>query len=1267
MGSLETHRPSPEGPRPPAGRVRIDDAGTAARLHSLADAARAIAGATSLDDLLRAVTESARSIVGTHQAVTTRVRDTWEGARSHVSLSDKYAAHRDYDVLPRGLGLVKAVTGENRPLRLTGDEVLAHPEWRGLRDAPPGHPPLPDYLAAPLVSRDGQNIGLVQLSDKVDGTAFTEDDEAVLVQLAHMVSAAVEHVEVAARYEQAVSHLGLALDAGHLGIWEWDYDTDEVRWSPALEQLLGYSPGGFPGTFDAFLDHIHPDDVGEMLGRIEKAQVASSRYDYAYRVRTVDGETRWLEGSGLPVRDLDGEIAGMTGVCLDATERRAVEHDLRREHRITESLQEVGKAVTARLDLSEVLQIVTDTATRLCGAAFGSFFYNVVSDSGESYALYTLSGAPKEAFSRFPMPRATDVFGPTFRGESVVRLDDVTADPRYGRNPPYRGMPEGHLPVRSYLAVPVVLADGEVAGGLFFGHPDRGVFDDEAERFVVGVVGYAAIAIENARLYEAARRELAARQEALEERAAVAARLERTVADLHAAENRYGDLVNSLEAVVWTATLPELAFTFVSDRAEPLLGYPAARFVEETGFWQSIIHPDDREWALTFSANETALGRDHDFEYRAVAADGRIVWLLDVVTVVRDDGGEVTGLQGLMIDVTRRKRAEQRESAQLAVTRVLAESGLSGDAFDEILQGVGRALDMDVAALWIADGDSLSCTHLWTNGRGRTGEFAEVSRRLRLGPGEGLAGRVWQMSRPQWVEDLASASWFVRAQQAAAAELVTGFAVPILVGGQSFGVIDCFSSERRPRDDELLETMSTVVTQLGQSFGRLQAEATLDETMQSLRRRSAQLRRLAEVASAINVLGSVADVLRLVTHEARLLLGAHQAAATVARPGQREAVVQSTSLSEKYAAWRGRGCALGDTLAELVRERGRAVRLSAQAVERLSAGDDFCGPGTDSPPVRGLLAVPLDTPDGSTVGMLWLSDRYTGEFGEDDEAVLVQLGEIASAAVHKTRLYAERSQVADALQRPLQLTPLPSIPSVEVAACYEPYGEMLSVGGDFYDVFRIPSGRWVTILGDVCGKGPEAAALTGLARQTLWAGAQHSDDPAEILALLNEAILRTGSDRFCTAAAVVMETGTDGVHLRFASAGHPPPLVLSADGTVRPVDGEGMLLGMFPEIGVRSTRLTLRPGEAFVLYSDGLTEGGGAATFDGTDLHHAVSGMAGWHAPEIVEGLLAGVRQRRVHQRDDLALLVLRASGASGASGASDASATSVSATSATR
>lgn len=177
-------------------------------------------------------------------------------------------------------------------------------------------------------------------------------------------------------------------------------------------------------------------------------------------------------------------------------------------------LYEVSSSLVGELDLEPLLQRVTDAGTKVVGAQFGAFFYNSVNEHGEAYVLYTLSGAPRQAFEKFGVPRNTPLFSPTFHGQGVIRLDDVLKDSRYGRNPPHHGMPTGHLPVRSYLAVPVKSRSGEVFGGLFFGHPDVGVFTERAERICVGIAAQAAIAIDNAQLFGQVQRELAQRKKA---------------------------------------------------------------------------------------------------------------------------------------------------------------------------------------------------------------------------------------------------------------------------------------------------------------------------------------------------------------------------------------------------------------------------------------------------------------------------------------------------------------------------------------------------------------------------------------------------------------------------------------------------------------------------------------------------------------------------------------------------------------------------------
>ncbi|MEN3334759.1 MAG: hypothetical protein V7641_4124 [Blastocatellia bacterium] len=230
-----------------------------------------------------------------------------------------------------------------------------------------------------------------------------------------------------------------------------------------------------------------------------------------FRLYRPDGEIRDLEYNAraniLPGRHLS--------ILRDVSERERTAVALSEQAEELAAVNHIGRILSAELDVRKIVQALTDAATELTGARFGSFFYNVIDESGASYMLYTLSGVPIEHFKDFPMPRATEIFGPTFRGEGVIRLADVRQDPRYGRNSPYRGIPPGHLPVVSYLAVPVVLRSGEVVGGLFFGHPQANVFTERAERIVAGLAPQAAVAIENARLYEQAQRAITERDELL--------------------------------------------------------------------------------------------------------------------------------------------------------------------------------------------------------------------------------------------------------------------------------------------------------------------------------------------------------------------------------------------------------------------------------------------------------------------------------------------------------------------------------------------------------------------------------------------------------------------------------------------------------------------------------------------------------------------------------------------------------------------------------
>jgi signal transduction histidine kinase len=233
-----------------------------------------------------------------------------------------------------------------------------------------------------------------------------------------------------------------------------------------------------------------------------------------------DRPRAWTTDDLQTLEDLAG--AAMTEVELRAAtaSMQARAATLREEGATLEIINHVGRLLTAELDLATLVQAVTDAATALTGARFGAFFYNALDERGEYYTLYAIAGVPREAFDQFPLPRNTALFGPTFRGDGTIRKADVRQDERFGQNPPYFGLPAGHLPVVSYLAVPVIARAGKVLGGLFFGHPEPDIFDERAERFAVGLAAQAAVAVENARLYQQAQDELSARGRAEAEKEA---------------------------------------------------------------------------------------------------------------------------------------------------------------------------------------------------------------------------------------------------------------------------------------------------------------------------------------------------------------------------------------------------------------------------------------------------------------------------------------------------------------------------------------------------------------------------------------------------------------------------------------------------------------------------------------------------------------------------------------------------------------------------
>ena len=295
-------------------------------------------------------------------------------------------------------------------------------------------------------------------------------------------------------------HLAAIVESSDDAIITKDLNGIITSWNVAAERMFGYTAAEAIGQSVRVLIPAELQDEEDL---VQDKIRAGEKIEHFETVRQrKDGSRLHISLTVSPLRNGQGEVVGASKVARDVSERV----DLlaaAREHAInTEKLAEVGVVVTSTLNRETIVQKVTDTATELTGAQFGAFFYNATDpESGNAYMLHTLSGAPREAFAKFPHPRATALFAPTFYGQGPVRLDDVTKDPRYGKSAPFYGMPPEHLPVRSYLAVPVQGVTGSVLGGLFFGHSECGVFTAQHERLALGVAAWASVALENARLY----------------------------------------------------------------------------------------------------------------------------------------------------------------------------------------------------------------------------------------------------------------------------------------------------------------------------------------------------------------------------------------------------------------------------------------------------------------------------------------------------------------------------------------------------------------------------------------------------------------------------------------------------------------------------------------------------------------------------------------------------------------------------------------------
>ncbi len=461
-------------------------------------------------------------------------------------------------------------------------------------------------------------------------------------------------------------------------------------------------------------------------------------------------------------------------------------------------------------------------------------------------------------------------------------------------------------------------------------------------------------------------------------------------------------------------------------------------------------------------------------------------------------------------------------------------------------------------------------------------------------------------------------------------------ALPLVVGGRSLGVLGLSFTEPRHFDPDEQALLVTIAQLCALTIDRFH--------------RGERLSRLQTLTGHLSRAFTVDDVVRVIMDEPIP-----------------ERVVRSRGL------WLLDHDSGGLRLASPRRDGGKpdesvVVPLDADlpAAEAARTGEavwarGLAEPGTRFPSLAGsgsrsAVAIPLAAED-RVVGVLTLGFDHALPLEDDDRRFLVALAEQAAVALERARLYdserlsrrqaeADRHrtlELARALQTSLLPPRLPDVPGLDLGARYHPALAGLEVGGDFYDVFDT-GGDWAVVVGDVCGKGPEAAALTALARYTIRSVAMDLRHPAQVLRKLNDTLLHHQLDeRFCTVAYGRVVPTVGGVRVAVCRGGHPPPLLLRSTGEIEAIGADGGLIGVFPEIRLWEETAQLHPGDSLVFYTDGVTEAQrDGEQFGDKRMEDVLRSWAGMTAAEVAENLEAAVIDfGGPEPRDDVAILVL--------------------------
>jgi serine phosphatase RsbU (regulator of sigma subunit) len=453
--------------------------------------------------------------------------------------------------------------------------------------------------------------------------------------------------------------------------------------------------------------------------------------------------------------------------------------------------------------------------------------------------------------------------------------------------------------------------------------------------------------------------------------------------------------------------------------------------------------------------------------------------------------------------------------------------------------------------------------------------------------------------------------------------------VPIRIGGEVFGSL--YLADRRDgkpfcdADQQIVEALAGVASAALDNARLLARAEAKERTVEALH----------GLSTALLAGASLDDVLHLLAVRAIDLTGSHLAKIVEVSPGG-EAFAVRTAAGHRAQELAGSRYPFDATIA------GHVVRTAQPAIaadvstdprgqRRWTELDDF-GPWLSVPVWR----------RGKPAGALSVG-RLAGAapFEAEEVSLLQTFAAQASVLLDHGQDRQRADETAETLRRALLPPELPVVPNADVAARYRP--EEAGIGGDFYDVFRLRGDSWGVVIGDICGSGPAAATMTALARHTVRTAAMTVRQPTQVLEALNDALLRRSEDEgFCSAVFARFRPVGAGLQVTVARAGHPYPIVVRRDGTCSPVRPPGELAGLFPGVRFAAETIVLDPGDALVLYTDGVTEArSGSQQFGMERLLRTLRPAGGEPAAAIADRVDRAVHAYAGGSSDDVAVLVV--------------------------